>query len=237
MLVTPPQGASRLKPFLLDKSEVSTKGYLECVMAAQCKKATRVVLTEESARAIGVPDVTDAIQPEQLAAAWEKRCNQARGAADHPINCVGFAAAESYCEWKKKRLPTSAEWTLAAAGATGRKYPWGDAAPECSFACYGLNGTCVTSTNEVASCAIGSRKHDVTGEGIVDLAGNLAEWVSDKVSGGEADGPAWRVLRGGSFLDEAQGLATTTERGAPPVTAYVSIGFRCALDAPAPAKH
>jgi serine/threonine-protein kinase len=205
-------------------------------MAGRCKKATRVVLTEESARALGVPDVKDAMAPEALAAAWEQRCNQVRGANDHPINCVGFGSAEDYCLWKKRRLPTSAEWTAAATGSSGRKFSWGDEAPECSFACYGLNGSCVTSSNEVASCAIGSRKRDATQDGIVDLAGNLAEWVGDEGAKQGGDGPAWRVLRGGSFLDEASAIATSAQRSAPPVTAYVSIGFRCALDIPATRK-
>jgi serine/threonine-protein kinase len=234
MLLVAPAEASGLKSFFIDKNEVSTKAYLECVMAGRCKKATRVILTEESARALGVPDVGDALVPEKLAAAWEKRCNHVRGASDHPINCVGFGSAEDYCLWRKKRLPTSAEWTVAASSASGRRYPWGDEAPDCSFACYGLNGSCVATTTEVATCTIGSRARDFTHDRMADFAGNVAEWVSDEGSRPTSDGPAWRLLRGGSFLDEAAGLVTTTERAAPPVTAYVSIGFRCAQDAPRP---
>src|SRR5207237_8955243 len=107
------------------------------------------------------------------------------------------------------------------------------AAPEGSSACYGLNGSCIYSASEVATCAIGTHKQDLTGEGLVDLGGNVAEWVSDQLAKPASDGPPWRMLRGGSFLDEAAGLAATADRPVPPVTAHVSIRFRCAKDAPA----
>jgi len=220
------------RAFFIDRTEVSTKSYLDCVMAGRCKKATRIVLTEESARAFGVAEAADALAPEQLSAAWQKRCNQARGALDHPINCVNHGSAEDYCAWRTKRLPTSAEWTQAATANGRSHYPWGDEAPDCASACFGLNGTCVAMTSEIASCAIGSRKRDATSDGLLDLAGNVAEWVSDEAAQGSTDGPRWRTLRGGSFLDESAQLDLSAERAAPPVTAYVSVGFRCAADAP-----
>src|SRR5690606_30115737 len=112
---------------------------------------------------------------------------------DHPINCIGFRSAEDYCHWKGKRLPTSAEWTLAAAGAVGRKYAWGEQTPDCTFACFGLNGSCIGTTTEVASCPGSSRKRDVTVDGVFDLAGNLAEWVTDERPAQGDGGPPWRV--------------------------------------------
>jgi serine/threonine protein kinase/formylglycine-generating enzyme required for sulfatase activity len=223
---------SGARAFYLDRTEVSTRAYVGCVMAGRCKKATRVVLTEESARGFGVPDNGSALAPEQLAAAWENRCNQTRGAEDHPINCVGWASAEDYCAWKGRRLPTSAEWTLAATGGVARRHPWGDEAPTCGSACFGLNGSCVSGTSPVASCASGSHRRDVTPSGILDLAGNVAEWVADEAAETSGHGPRFRLLRGGSFIDEAGALDLERTRSAPPVTAYVAIGFRCALDAP-----
>ncbi|MBM4360451.1 MAG: SUMF1/EgtB/PvdO family nonheme iron enzyme [Deltaproteobacteria bacterium] len=234
----PPPGMVRIMPsegaraFFLDRTEVSTRAYLACVMAGRCKKATRVVLTEESARAFGVPDSGDALAPEQLAAAWEKRCNQTRGAEDHPINCVSWASAEDYCSWKKRRLPTSAEWTQAAMGGEARRYTWGDEAPDCTAACFGLNGSCLSGTNPVTSCSVGSHRKDVTSDGLLDLTGNVAEWVSDEAGEDGGGGPRFRLLRGGSFIDEAAVLELGKVRSAPPVTAYVAIGFRCAADAP-----
>jgi len=218
-------------PFFLDRTEVATSAYQRCVMAGRCVHATRVVLDEQSARALGgAEDVDSNVSLEQLAAAWGGRCNARRNAVDQPINCVNFGSATDYCSFAHKRLPTSAEWTSAAAGAEGRRFPWGDAQPECATACYGLNTTCVGHTDAVASCPSGGRAGDRTPDGIVDLGGNLAEWVSDEAAGAPPATPAWRVLRGGSFTDEATFMEATTSRAVPPVTAHVTIGFRCALD-------
>jgi serine/threonine-protein kinase len=215
--------------FFLDKSEVTLDDYKKCVSAGRCVSARRVVLTEESAQALGVEGVDDTTTPEQLASAWGSRCNELRGAGDHPVNCVNHATATDYCRFVEKRLPTSEEFTMAA-GGSGRKFPWGDAQPECTTACFGLNSSCLGSAKEIATCTSGSRQGDVTPEGIVDLAGNVAEWVSDEGKGGS--GGPWRVLRGGSFNDEAERLKTTSSRSLPAVTAHVTIGFRCAIDPP-----
>ena len=215
--------------FFIDKTEVTLDAYKKCVTAGRCVAARRVVLTEDSAQALGVEGVDDTTTPEQLASAWQPRCNELRSAGNHPVNCVNHATASDYCRFVEKRLPTSEDFTFAAAGS-GRKFPWGDAQPECSTACYGLNSSCVGSAKEIATCPAGSRTGDLTPEGIVDLGGNVAEWVADQGKG--AAGGPWRVLRGGSFIDEAERLKSTTSRSLPAVTAHVTIGFRCAVDPP-----
>jgi eukaryotic-like serine/threonine-protein kinase len=230
----PPTAARGL---FIDRTEVTTKSYRECVLAGRCVRASRVVLTEEVANRIwGKPtaDPNEPTQtPEELAKAWGKRCNELRGELDHPINCVNFASAQDYCQWKGHRLPTSAEWTLAAAGAgPARPFPWGADKPECAFGCYGRNGSCVASTPEVVTCAVGSRPRDSTPEGVLDLGGNVAEWTADEVPASSPQQPALRMVRGGSFSDEAERLTSATGEAMPPVTAFVTIGFRCAADAP-----
>ncbi len=218
--------------FFIDRAEVSTKDYKECVAAGRCVRASRVVLDELSAAALGgVEGVDSTTTPEQLAAAWGKRCNATRSALDHPINCVNHGSAEDYCRFRAKRLPTSEEWTLAAGGAD-RRFPWGDTQPECTTACFGLNGSCVGIASKVASCPGGARTSDVTPEGVIDLAGNLAEWVADSAPDQSTGGQPWHLLRGGSFTDEAPKLVVATKRAIPDVTAHVTIGFRCAADLP-----
>jgi formylglycine-generating enzyme required for sulfatase activity len=146
---------------------------------------------------------------------------------------VNFASAQDYCQWKERRLPTAQEWTVSAAGASSpRPYPWGTDKPECALACFGRNGSCVASSPEVATCPAGSRPRDRTPEGVLDLGGNVAEWTADESPASTPQQPALRIVRGGSFADEAERLTTSTGEAMPPVTAYVTIGFRCAADAP-----
>jgi formylglycine-generating enzyme required for sulfatase activity len=64
------------------------------------------------------------------------------------------------------------------------------------------------------------------------LLGNVAEWVVDEAPQASGEGLKYRLVRGGGFLDEADALDLGKVRALPPITAWVSLGFRCALDAP-----
>jgi eukaryotic-like serine/threonine-protein kinase len=218
------------RDFFIDRYEVSVRAYRECIEEGGCGSADHVAMP---------PD--DPYQDANaFAEAWNPRCNEPRGALDHPINCVTFDNAKKYCAFRGRRLPTEAEWELAARGTDGRAFPWGTRAPRCEGACFDRNEGCLVAGQLVSTCGAGTHMGDRTPEGIFDLGGNVAEWTSDvfasSLSGGEdPKGPrngTDRVVRGGSFVEPASMLAATTRKPLASDAAHVTIGFRCALDAP-----
>jgi serine/threonine-protein kinase len=220
------------KPFYLDRTEVTVKAYQECVAKRLCSAADHVAMTPEGADA----------SPSDFAATWTSRCNAPRKALAHPINCVDFTGAESYCRSIGRRLPTEAEWELAARGIEGRAYAWGAEAPDCARACYDRNASCLDRSAGVTTCEPSTHPTDMTREGVYDLGGGVAEWVADGYTERPAGGidprgdpsAPLRVVRGASFLDGEEKLRAATRTPTAPVMAHVTVGFRCALDTTAP---
>ncbi len=87
---------------------------------------------------------------------------------DLPVTGVSREDANRFCKWAGGRLPTEVEWEKAARGTDGRKYPWGNE-EHLDFAY--LKGE--------TPAPIGSHPKDISPYGVMDMAGNVSEWVND----------------------------------------------------------
>lgn len=134
-----------------------------------------------------------------------------------PVTSISADAAADYCHFAGGRLPTPAEWTYAATGTEARRFPWGAHGLVCRRAAFGLaRGPC--AEGGISPDIAGSRPDGATPDGVLDLAGNVAEWTRT------ADGILG--LSGGSFRSElAADLKTWSSRAA---TVADDVGFRCA---------
>lgn len=165
--------------------------------------------------------------------------------SDYPVVYVTWGQAKAYCEWAGRRLPSEAEWERAGRGDDFRTFPWGEDKADYTLANFNM---LVGDTSRVGSYPLGASPF-----GVLDMAGNVAEWVNDYYSfnyslsdvlnptGPLTSAGSNRVVRGGSLGDAEINIRVSKRssvRGSnlnalPGSDAYLGdfsprIGFRCA---------
>jgi sulfatase modifying factor 1 len=183
------------------------------------------------------------------------------GREQHPVVQVSWDDAVAYATWAEKRLPTEAEWELAARGGfIDKPYGWGDEAPSNTRIFANLwQGEFPHANTEVDGFLRTApvRSYKPNGLGLYDMAGNVWEWCADAYDrdayrrrAGEAvvsnplversNDPrnpraASRTQRGGSFLCNDQYCSRyrpSARHGLSPDTGMSHVGFRCASSSP-----
>ena len=183
-----------MKSFAIDRTEVTRGDYAACVAAGHCKA------TSEKTAADG---------PE----------------AKLPVTGVDWNDAQAYCKFAGGRLPSEVEWEKAARGTDGREYPWGNDI-DCTRANWGTfegEGPCA-GKNPGHPVAVGQYPTGASPYGLLDMGGNVWEWVADKYD----EDPGRRVVRGGSCCTFFVGPRAANRNAWAPEHRDGDLGFRCA---------
>jgi len=131
-----------VKPYFIDKYEVTNAQYKEFV----------------DATGYNIPDDWDAVKH-----------TYPPGKGEYPIVNVSAEYAREYAKWAGKRLPTEAEWVIAAIGTDELKWPWGNRWDGKRANIVNLDGTNVEEVDNYPG--------GVSFCGVYNMAGNVWEWV------------------------------------------------------------
>jgi formylglycine-generating enzyme required for sulfatase activity len=157
---------------------------------------------------------------------------------DHPVVGISWREASDYAEWTGKRLPTEAEWELAARGRlVGADYPNGELLEETD-----ANYWSWPDMRSTGDRLMAAGSYPENGYGLHDMAGNVAEWVADAYDAdyyehSPAENPTgpesrgFRVFRGGGWHSGPGCVRVFYRNALPGNWRDFNVGFRCAKDA------
>lgn len=158
-----------------------------------------------------------------------------RPLSDHPVAGISYYEAAAYARWAGYRLPTSAEWQMAASWRLRssahvlRRYPWGDAfnTDRCNIWLSNIGGTVPVDAYQAGAAP----------NGVLQLVGNVWEWTStdydviDECGRIVVGDMLLKDVRGGAFDTYFPSQATSCFRtGLTSLARAHNVGFRCVLD-------
>jgi formylglycine-generating enzyme required for sulfatase activity len=224
-----PMHRVHLTAYWIDQVDVSNARFALCVAAGACQPP-----------------------PTQFSAASSHAYYGDPTYADSPVVNVTWQQAADYCTWASRRLPSEAEWEKAARSIDARRFPWGgvgvpakDLLNFCDRGCPFASRDQSVDDGYAETSPVGAYPRGASPYGVLDVAGNVWQWVADWYGDryyatspardplGPASGTL-RVARGSSWLDDAYGGFLIHARAAnrfalSPETARSNVGFRCAV--------
>src|SRR5271157_6454538 len=218
-----PQHTVYLDAFWIDQTVVSNAMYMRCVQAAGCKPHL------DMAPVMGMYPYYNSPR-----------------FANYPMIDVTWDEATAYCTWAGRRLPTEAEWEKASRGTDGRIYPWGNTFNGnflnfCDVNCPRPWANKEYNDGYADTAPVGSYPKGASPYGVLDMAGNVYEWVADWYSENyysaslvtNPTGPSsgqGKIMKGGAWSDAASTNATSQVNFSPS-SSFDFAGFRCARSA------
>jgi len=232
-----------VQSFYLDRTEVTNEAYVAWLnkpLRPLRIEFDRIVYTENT-KLLDLHDAASGISVQNGSYAIRA------GAAKMPVVQVTWHGASLFCKKEGKRLPTEAEWELAARGTSPNTaptpWPWGTESPACERVTVARDEGGLCHHLGPGPLAIGTSPGDVTPHGVFDLGGNVREWVLDRfvvpypdcgecvdpvVAAGPAAGTHTRVVRGGNWLQDPTAARSAWRSRYQEDQVTTAIGFRCA---------
>lgn len=140
---------------------------------------------------------------------------------DQAVVGIDWYEANLYCRYNGKRLPSYLEYIYASQGQAVQSFPFGNEFPaydRAPFITQGFRPKFPLKVNEFKELS--------SFNGVVNLAGNAAEWTFDWVSD---KSKSLKKVYGGSYISDINEIGVGSYKGvAPNENTLKTVGFRCA---------